>query len=76
MEKLRLPSRLELRLGKWQLILLMFVFVYAFLVILNLNYIPIQWDELNHFNCALLLIRGKFGNTPLQTRFILLYTIW
>jgi 4-amino-4-deoxy-L-arabinose transferase-like glycosyltransferase len=37
----------------------LFVFVYAFLVILNSNYISIQWDEVNHFNGALLLIRGE-----------------
>jgi 4-amino-4-deoxy-L-arabinose transferase-like glycosyltransferase len=59
MEKLRLSSRLQLRFGKWQFILLAFVLVYAFIVILNLNYIPIQWDEVNHFNGALLLIRGQ-----------------
>lgn len=50
---------LQLRFGKCHFIFLVFVIFYSFLVILNLNYIPMQWDEVNHFNGALLLIRGQ-----------------
>ena len=56
---MRLPTWLQFRFGKLQFILLVFAIAYAFLVILNLNYIPMQWDEVNHFNGALLLIRGQ-----------------
>jgi 4-amino-4-deoxy-L-arabinose transferase-like glycosyltransferase len=56
---LRLPTWLRFRFGKWQVIILIFALSYSFLVILNLNYIPLQWDEVNHFNGALLLIRGQ-----------------
>ena len=56
---MRLPTWLQFRFGKLQFILLVFAISYAFLVILNLNYIPMQWDEVNHFNGALLLIRGQ-----------------
>jgi 4-amino-4-deoxy-L-arabinose transferase-like glycosyltransferase len=56
---LTLPIWLQGRFGKWHFILLVFALAYAFLVILNLNYIPLQWDEVNHFNGALLLIRGQ-----------------
>jgi 4-amino-4-deoxy-L-arabinose transferase-like glycosyltransferase len=56
---LTLPIWLQGRFGKWHFILLVFALAYAFLVILNLNYIPLQWDEVNHFNGALLLIKGQ-----------------
>jgi 4-amino-4-deoxy-L-arabinose transferase-like glycosyltransferase len=56
---LRLPKHLQLLFDKTQLILLVFALAYFFLLTLNLNYIPMQWDEVNHFNGALLLIRGQ-----------------
>jgi 4-amino-4-deoxy-L-arabinose transferase-like glycosyltransferase len=56
---LNLPAWVRFHLGKWQLVLVVFVFVYAFIVTLNLAYIPLQWDEVNHFNGALLLVRGQ-----------------
>ncbi len=58
--ELNLPAWVRFRLGKWQLVIVAFALVYAFLVTLNLAYIPLQWDEVNHFNGALLLVRGQF----------------
>ena len=54
-----LPAWMRFRLGRWQLVLIVFALAYAFLVILNLSNIPLQWDELNHFDGAILLIRGQ-----------------
>ena len=56
---MRLPTRSQFRLDKWQFAVLVFALAYAFLVTINLGYIPMQWDEVNHFNGALLLIRGQ-----------------
>lgn len=57
--KMSLPAWMRFRLGRWQLVLIVFALAYAFLVILNLSNIPLQWDELNHFDGAILLIRGQ-----------------
>jgi 4-amino-4-deoxy-L-arabinose transferase-like glycosyltransferase len=51
---------LQLGLGKWHVALLAFLVAYAVLIILNMPGIPMQWDEVNHFNGALLLLRGEF----------------
>ena len=52
---------LQLRgLGKWYVALLAFLVAYAVLIILNMPGIPMQWDEVNHFNGALMLLRGEF----------------
>ncbi len=56
---MRLLVWIRFRLGKWQLVVVVFALAYAFLVTLNLGYIPLQWDEVNHFNGALLLVRGQ-----------------
>jgi 4-amino-4-deoxy-L-arabinose transferase-like glycosyltransferase len=55
----RLPDWLRFRLGKWQVALIIFALAYVFLVTLNLSRIPLQWDELNHFDGAILLLRGQ-----------------
>jgi hypothetical protein len=57
---LNLPAWIRFRFGKLQLVMVAFTLVYAILVTLNLRYIPLQWDEVNHFNGAILLIRGQF----------------
>jgi len=57
--KLKVPTWIWFRLGKCQIVVLVFASAYALLVILNLGYIPMQWDEVNHFNGALLLVRGQ-----------------
>jgi 4-amino-4-deoxy-L-arabinose transferase-like glycosyltransferase len=51
--------KLHLQLSKLQFILLIFAVVYTAFLILNLSYIPMQWDEVNHFNGALLLLKGN-----------------
>ncbi len=56
---MKLPALIRFRLGKWQLVVVVFALAYAFLVTLNLGYIPLQWDEVNHFNGAILLGRGQ-----------------
>ena len=57
--RLRLPLWLQFRLNKWQLAVLVFALAYAFLITLNLSSIPMQWDEVTHFNGALQLVRGQ-----------------
>ncbi len=57
---MNLPAWIRFRFGKLQLVMVAFTLVYAILVTLNLRYIPLQWDEVNHFNGAILLIRGQF----------------
>lgn len=56
---MRLPPKLTAKLGRWQLALLAFALFYAAVLIFNLDGISLQWDELNHFNGAILLIRGQ-----------------
>jgi predicted membrane-bound mannosyltransferase len=57
--RLKLPAWIRFRLSRWQLVLIVFALAYAFIVTLNLSNIPLQWDELNHFNGAIVLLRGQ-----------------
>jgi hypothetical protein len=50
---------LRLELGKYDVALLVFLAAYAILIVQNMPSIPMQWDEVNHFNGALLLLRGE-----------------
>ena len=50
---------LKLELGKYDVVLLVFLAAYAILIVQNMPSIPMQWDEVNHFNGALLLLRGE-----------------
>jgi len=45
---------------KWRLIFLVFLTTYALLLLLKLGGMPIQWDEVGHFNGGMLLLRGSF----------------
>jgi Dolichyl-phosphate-mannose-protein mannosyltransferase len=45
--------------SKWRLVLLVFTAVYASLLLLNLGYSPILWDEMPHLHGGLLLARGQ-----------------
>ncbi len=56
---MRFPAQLQIRLDKWQLAVLILAAVYAFFLCYNLGYMSMQWDEVNHFNGALLLLRGQ-----------------
>ena len=48
-------------LNKWRLALLVFIVIYAFLLLLNLGLIAIQWDETPHLYGGLLLTHGKMS---------------
>ncbi len=45
---------------KWRLAFLAFVLVYAFLLVWNLGYSAIRWDEVIHYFGGLQLLRGNF----------------
>jgi 4-amino-4-deoxy-L-arabinose transferase-like glycosyltransferase len=54
-----LRLKLAGKINKWRLALLVFLVVYAALLLLNLGYMSFQWDEMPHMNGALLLTRGQ-----------------
>ena len=61
--KLKLKSFsawLENKITKWQLGFLIFILVFASLVIIELAYMGIQWDEITHLNGGSLLLRGEY----------------
>jgi 4-amino-4-deoxy-L-arabinose transferase-like glycosyltransferase len=53
------PSWLKTRLTRWRLALLVFIIIYASLLLLNLGYMTIQWDEMPHLYGSLLLAHGQ-----------------
>lgn len=54
-----LRLRLASKANRWRLALLAFTIVYAFLLLLNLGYMAVQWDEMPHLYGGLLLTRGQ-----------------
>lgn len=46
--------------NKWRLVLLILLSVYALLLLLDLGYMAIQWDEISHLYGGLLISRGHF----------------
>jgi 4-amino-4-deoxy-L-arabinose transferase-like glycosyltransferase len=54
-----LRLKLAAKANRWRLVLLVFLAVYAALLLLNLGYMSFQWDEMPHMNGALLLSRGQ-----------------
>jgi len=56
-----LNLRLWLKSGftKWRLLLLVFMVIYACVLLFNLGYMSIQWDEIPHLYGGLLLTRGQ-----------------
>ncbi len=61
--KLKLKSFsawLENKITKWQLGFLIFILVFAVLVMIELAYMGIQWDEITHLNGGSLLLRGEY----------------
>ena len=52
-------SWLRGRLNGWRLALLVFLLVYGSLLLVNLGYMAIQWDEIPHLYGGLLLFRGQ-----------------
>jgi 4-amino-4-deoxy-L-arabinose transferase-like glycosyltransferase len=59
----RLSSGLRLKLAskdnRWRLVLLVFSVVYASVLLFNLGYMSLQWDEMPHLYGGLLLNRGQ-----------------
>ena len=53
-------SLLKNSLNRWRLALLAFVLVYGALLLLNLGYMTVQWDEMPHLYGSLLLANGQF----------------
>ncbi len=54
-----LRLKLASKVNRWRLALLVFTAVYASLLLFNLGYMSIQWDEMPHLNGGLLLTRGQ-----------------
>jgi len=61
LQLLQFLKKLHLHIGKWQIVLIVLAIVYGCLLIANLGTVPLQWDELNHFNGALLLLHGQIS---------------
>jgi uncharacterized membrane protein len=45
--------------NKWRLAFLVFAVIYVCSLMVNLSYMSSQWDEVNHLNGGLLLLRGQ-----------------
>ena len=56
-----ISSRLKLaiKMHRWRIAFLVFVAIYASLLVINLGYMSTQWDEMPHLNGGLLLTRGQ-----------------
>lgn len=52
-------SRVVERFGKWRLIFAVFLVCYTVILLLDLDYAPVQWDETPHLLGGLLLSRGN-----------------
>jgi 4-amino-4-deoxy-L-arabinose transferase-like glycosyltransferase len=52
-------SWLRGKLDGWRVALLVFLLVYGFLLLVNLGYMAIQWDEIPHLYGGLLLFHGQ-----------------
>ena len=53
-------SLLRNKPGRWRLALLAFILVYSGLLVFNLGYMTVQWDEMPHLYGSLLLANGQF----------------
>jgi 4-amino-4-deoxy-L-arabinose transferase-like glycosyltransferase len=54
-----LRHKLASKVNRWRLVLLVFSAVYASLLLFNLGYMSLQWDEMPHLYGGLLLTRGQ-----------------
>jgi 4-amino-4-deoxy-L-arabinose transferase-like glycosyltransferase len=66
---LNILKRTRSRFDNWLFVLLLFVIIYAIFLTLNLSYMSMQWDEVNHFTGGLLLVRGQFWKYFLTSSF-------
>jgi hypothetical protein len=62
-------SRVASRFNRWRLAFLIFVIIYAALLLLYLDYAPIRWDETPHLYGGLLLSRGQFNEYLRESAF-------
>jgi 4-amino-4-deoxy-L-arabinose transferase-like glycosyltransferase len=62
-------SRIASRFNRWRLAFLIFLVVYAALLLLYLDYAPIRWDETPHLYGGLLLSRGQFDEFLRESAF-------
>ena len=62
-------SRIASRFNRWRLVFLIFLIVYAALLLLYLDYAPVRWDETPHLYGGLLLSRGEFGEYLRESSF-------
>lgn len=59
-KQILLPAKLGV--NKWRLALLGLILVYTVFLLFNLSEPAIQWDEINHLNGGLFLLRGEYQN--------------
>jgi 4-amino-4-deoxy-L-arabinose transferase-like glycosyltransferase len=62
-------SDIARRFNRWRLAFLLFLVVYALLLLLYLGYAPIRWDETPHLYGGLLLNRGQFDDYLRESAF-------
>jgi len=62
-------SMITSRFNRWRLVFLIFLVVYAALMLLYLDYAPIRWDETPHLYGGLLLSRGQFDEYLRESAF-------
>ena len=55
-----LSAKLKSGFDKWRLAFLAFAVIYALLLLKDLDYMSIQWDEVTHLQGGLFLLRGRF----------------
>ncbi|MBT8171973.1 glycosyltransferase family 39 protein [Candidatus Bathyarchaeota archaeon] len=53
-------SRFIQRLGKWRFVLLIFLLLYFTILLIELDYSTVHWDETPHLNGGFLFSRGQF----------------
>ncbi|MCW4034988.1 MAG: hypothetical protein NWF03_06450, partial [Candidatus Bathyarchaeota archaeon] len=52
-------ERIVERYGKWRLAFVAFLVVYAIILLMYLDYAPIQWDETPHLSGPVILNQGR-----------------
>jgi hypothetical protein len=56
-------------MDRWRLCLVVFLVAYAVVLSLDLSFMSMQWDEVNHFNGGLLLIRVDLAQYAVTSSF-------
>jgi 4-amino-4-deoxy-L-arabinose transferase-like glycosyltransferase len=58
--KPQIGASVKAKLGKWRILLLVFLAVYVAVLLVNLGTMTVQWDEAPHLNGGFLLLHGQF----------------